>query len=48
MKKNKLNSSNPKFQKTEKEKNYKRVLINNVSGAKIYALYENKTSDKQG
>jgi len=39
-KKRKLNSTNPKYKKEEKTKQYKRVLHNQVKGCKIYMLYE--------
>ena len=43
MKKRKLNSTNPKYLRTEDlnktVKQYDRVLVNNVKGVKIYACY---------
>tara|TARA_R100000306_G_scaffold21106_1_gene25060 strand:- start:375 stop:500 length:126 start_codon:yes stop_codon:yes gene_type:complete len=39
MKKRKLNSKNPKYQKKKKEK-YKRIFVKELdNGAKIYLLY---------
>lgn len=39
-KKKKLNSNNPRYLKIEKSKKYKRILIREVKGCKIYNLYE--------
>lgn len=39
MKKRKLNSKNPKYYKLEKVDKTKKVLLNNVKGVKIYAVY---------
>jgi hypothetical protein len=39
MKKNKLNSTNPRYQKVEEVIKTNKVLINNVKGIKIYAVY---------
>tara|TARA_R110002096_G_scaffold245634_2_gene437899 strand:+ start:110 stop:235 length:126 start_codon:yes stop_codon:yes gene_type:complete len=39
MKKNKLNSTNPRYKKVEEVTKTKKVLINNVNGVKIYAVY---------
>ena len=39
-KKRKLNSTNPKYKKEEKTKQYKRILHKEVKGCKIYMLYE--------
>lgn len=39
-KKRKLNSTNPKYQKEEKTKQYKRILYKEVKGCKIYLLHE--------
>lgn len=39
-KKRKLNSSNPKWNKTEEKTKYKKVFVKEVKGCKIYNLYE--------
>ena len=41
MKKRKLNSKNPRYHQTSDEDKVKsnKVLINNIKGAKIYAVY---------
>ena len=39
-KKRKLNSLNPKYNKEEKKTKYKKVLVKEVKGCKIYHLYE--------
>ena len=39
MKKNKLNSSNPRYKKIQEVEKTRKVLINNVNGVKIYAVY---------
>tara|TARA_R110002051_G_C8569731_1_gene475575 strand:+ start:207 stop:332 length:126 start_codon:yes stop_codon:yes gene_type:complete len=39
MKKRRLNSTHPRFQKLEVKKGIKKVLINNLDGVKIYAVY---------
>lgn len=39
-KKKKLNSNNPKYNKTEEKIKYKRVFVKEVKGCKIYNLYE--------
>lgn len=39
MKKRKLNSKNPRYQKVEEVIKTNKVLINNVKGIKIYAVY---------
>lgn len=39
-KKRKLNSTNPKYLKQEKTKQYKRVFYKQVKGCKIYLLHE--------
>ena len=39
-KKRKLNSNNPKYNKTEEKIKYKRVFVKEVKGCKIYNLYE--------
>ena len=40
MKKRKLNSTNPKYKKQEKQKEYKKVLHKEIKGCKIYMCYE--------
>lgn len=49
MKKRKLGSKNPKYlPAVEKEEiTYKKVLINDTGGAKIYAVYEIDKNKKQ-
>ena len=39
-KKRKLNSNNPKSNKTEEKIKYKRVFVKEIKGCKIYNLYE--------
>ena len=39
-KKSKLNSNNPKWNKTEEKIKYKNVLVKEVKGCKIYNCYE--------
>lgn len=39
-KKRKLNSNNPKWNKTEEKTKYKRIFVKEVKGCKIYHLYE--------
>ena len=39
MKKRKLNSKHPRYQKVEEKKKSTKVLINNLNGVKIYAVY---------
>jgi hypothetical protein len=39
-KKRKLNSNNPKYNKTEEKIKYKRVFVKEIKGCKIYNLYE--------
>ena len=39
-KKRKLNSSNPKWNKTEKKTKYKKILVREIKGCKIYKCYE--------
>ena len=39
-KKRKLNSKNPIYNKVEKKIKYKRVLVKEIKGCKIYNLYE--------
>ena len=39
MKKNKLNSTNPRYKKIQEVEKTRKVLINNVNGIKIYAVY---------
>ena len=39
-KKRKLNSTNPKYKKEEKKTQYRKVLVNEVKGCKIYHCYE--------
>ena len=39
-KKKKLNSLNPKYNKTEEKIKYKRVFVKEIKGCKIYNLYE--------
>lgn len=39
-KKRKLNSTNPKYQKEEKTKQYKRILYKELKRCKIYLLHE--------
>ncbi len=40
MKKRKLNSRNPKYQKKDKQKVVEKVLLREVKGAKIYLIFE--------
>lgn len=39
MKKRKLNSTNPRYQKVEETKKTTKVLINNLKGVKIFAVF---------
>ena len=39
-KKRKLNSTNPKYKKEEKTKQYKRILYKELKRCKIYLLHE--------
>lgn len=39
-KKRKLNSNNPKWNKTEEKIKYKKVFVKEVKGCKIYNCYE--------
>tara|TARA_R100001015_G_C4549383_1_gene111583 strand:- start:373 stop:504 length:132 start_codon:yes stop_codon:yes gene_type:complete len=39
-KKRKLNSNNPKYKKEEKKILYRKVLVKEIKGCKIYNCYE--------
>jgi hypothetical protein len=39
MKKRKLNSTNPRYHKVEEAKKTTKVLINNIKGVKIFAVF---------
>jgi len=39
MKKRKLNSTNPRYQKVEEAKKTTKVLIKNLKGVKIFAVF---------
>jgi|TARA_R110000824_G_scaffold10125_2_gene44990 hypothetical protein len=39
-KKKKLNSKNPKYYPEQKQKKYKKVLVKEIKGCKIYNLHE--------
>tara|TARA_R100001443_G_scaffold79849_1_gene86915 strand:- start:112 stop:237 length:126 start_codon:yes stop_codon:yes gene_type:complete len=39
LKKNKLNSTNPKYKKKEEIKKVKRKLLTDVKGVKVYAVF---------